>query len=108
MSFYSMIGLGVAVNMASTAPSVPAIVGPLANDLSALSGFPLKTVLMTQVIAYSTVILPYQVPPLVVAMHLGGVSMRDGAKMTLALAIVSVIILIPLNYMWWGSIGLLP
>lgn len=108
MSFYSMIGLGVAVNMASTAPSVPAIVGPLASDLSNLSGFPLKTVLMTQVIAYSTVILPYQVPPLVVAMHLGGVSMRDGAKMTLALAIVSLIVLIPLNYLWWGWLGLLP
>ena len=65
-SFYSMIGLGVAVNMASTAPSVPAIVGPLADQLSTMSGFPLRTVLMTQVIAYSTVILPYQVPPLIV------------------------------------------
>lgn len=107
-SFYSMIGLGVAVNMASTAPSVPAIVGPLADQLATMTGFPLKTVLMTQVIAYSTVILPYQVPPLVVAMHLGGVTMRDGAKMTLALAIVSVIILIPLNYLWWSGLGLLP
>lgn len=107
-SFFSMVGLGVAVNMASTAPSVPAIVGPLASDISTLSGFPLKTVLMTQVIAYSTVVLPYQVPPLVVAMHMGGVSMRDGAKMTLALAVVSVIILIPLNYLWWGWLGLLP
>lgn len=107
-SFYSMIGLGVAVNMASTAPSVPAIVGPLADELATMTGFPLKTVLMTQVIAYSTVILPYQVPPLIVAMHLGGVSMRDGAKMTLALAIVSVIILIPLNYLWWGWLGLIP
>lgn len=106
-SFYSMVGLGVAVNMASTAPSVPAIVGPLADQLSTLSGFPLKTVLMTQVIAYSTIILPYQVPPLVIAMHLGGVSMRDGAKMTLALAVVSVAILIPLNYLWWGWLGLL-
>lgn len=107
-SFYSMIGLGVAVNMASTAPSVPAIVGPLADQLSAMSGFPLRTVLMTQVIAYSTVILPYQVPPLIIAMHLGGVSMRDGAKMTLALAVVSLIILIPLNYLWWGWLGLIP
>lgn len=107
-SFYSVIGLGVAVNMASTAPSVPAIVGPLADQLATMTGFPLKTVLMTQVIAYSTVILPYQVPPLIVAMHLGGVSMRDGAKMTLALAIVSVIVLIPLNYLWWGVLGLVP
>lgn len=107
-SFYSMIGLGVAVNMVSTAPGVPAIVGPLANEISSLTGFPLKTVLMTQVIAYSTVILPYQVPPVVVAMAMGGVSMRDGAKMTLALAGVSAIILIPLNFLWWGLLGLIP
>ncbi len=106
-SFFSMVGLGAAVNLASTAPSVPAIVGPLADEISALSGIPIRTVLLSQVIAYSTVVLPYQVPPIVVAMQLGGVSMRDGAKMTLALAIVSLIILVPLNYYWWSWLGLM-
>lgn len=106
-SFFSMVGLGVVVNMASTAPSVPVIVGPLANDIAQLSGIPLKTVLMSQVIAYSTVILPYQVPPLIVALQLGGVSMRDGAKMTMALAAISLIVLVPLNYLWWLWLGMM-
>lgn len=107
LSFYSMVGLGTVVNMASTAPSVPAVVGPLANEISSLSGIPLKTVLMSQVIAYSTVILPYQVPPLIVAMQLGGVSLRDGSKITLSLAAVSLVLLVPLNYLWWSWLGLM-
>jgi len=107
-SFYSMVGLGFLVNMASTAPSVPAVVGPLANEISNLSGIPLKTVLMSQVIAYSAVALPYQAPPLIVALHLGGVRLKDGAKMTLALAAITLIVLVPLNYLWWSWLGLIP
>ena len=107
-SFFSMIGLGAVVNMGVTAPSAPAVMGPLAGEISALTGFPVATVLMSLVISYSTVILPYQVPPLIVAMHLGGVSLRDGAKMTLALAVISLAVLVPLNYVWWWWLGLIP
>lgn len=107
MSFFSMVGLGTVVNMVATAPSVPAVVGPFANEISNLTGIPLRTVLMSQIIAYATVLLPYQVPPLIVAMQLGGVSLKDGAKMTLALAVISLIVLVPLNYVWWRVLGLL-
>ena len=94
--------------MGTTAPSAPAVVGPLANEISALTGFPVATILMSQVISYSTVILPYQVPPLIVAMHLGGVRLRDGAKMTIALAAISLIVLVPINFFWWSWLGLIP
>lgn len=106
-SFMSMIGLGMAVNLASTAPSVPAIVGPLAGQIADLTDFPIEAVFMSQVIAYTNVILPYQVPPLIVGLHLGGVSIKDGAKMTVALAVVSVLVICPLSYLWWGWLGLL-
>ncbi len=107
MSFVSMVGLGTAVNIATTAPSMPAVIGPLAADISASSGLPLKTVLMSQVIAYSTVVLPYQAPPLIVAMQLGGIPIKDGAKMTLALAALSLLVLVPLNYFWWSWLGMM-
>lgn len=106
-AFLSMVGLGTVLNMASTAASVPAIVGPLADDMSRLSGMPLQTVLMTQVIAYSTVILPYQAPPVIVGMQLGGVSIKDGAKFTVILAVLSLLTLVPLNYIWWAFLDLL-
>jgi len=106
-SFASMIGLGMAVSAAATVPSVPVIVGPMADQISAMTGFPIETVLMSQVIAYTSIFLPYQVPPLVVGFYLGGITLRDGAKVTLALAAAAILLIIPLNYLWWSWLGLL-
>lgn len=106
-SFYSMVGLGALINMAATAPGAPAVVGPLAMEMSSLSGMPLKTVMMSQVIAYSTVVLPYQVPPIIVAMHIAEVPMRDGAKTLLILAAISFVLLVPLNFLWWSWLGMI-
>jgi hypothetical protein len=61
---------------------------------------------MTQVIAFSTILLPYQVPPVVVGMQLGGVNMLRGTRLILALAAASMIFLTPLNYLWWSFLGL--
>ncbi len=105
-SFVSMIGLGMAVSAAATVPSVPVIVGPMADQIAAMTGFPIETVLMSQVIAYTSIFLPYQVPPLVVGFYLGGISLRDGAKVILALALIAVLLVIPLNYLWWSWLGL--
>jgi len=90
-SFASMIGLGMAVSA----------------QISAMTGFPIETVLMSQVIAYTSIFLPYQVPPLVVGFYLGGITLRDGAKVTLALAAAAILLIIPLNYLWWSWLGLL-
>ncbi|NQV44060.1 MAG: SLC13 family permease, partial [Rhodospirillales bacterium] len=106
-NFMVLTGLGAATGMASTAPGVPAVLGPLVGELSAATGFSIPTVLMNQVIGYSTVILPYQVPPLILAIQLGGISMRDGARMTLAIAAVTFVVLTPLNYLWWQWLGYL-
>lgn len=107
-NFYSLIVVGMAVSATATAPSVPAILGPLSADLAHATQLPLLTVLMTQVIGYSTVLLPYQVPPVVVAMQLAGVPMREGARITLALAVISLLVLIPLNFLWWKLLGYFP
>ncbi len=106
-NFMVLSGLGAATGMASTAPGVPAVLGPLVGDLSAATGFSISTVLMNQVIGYSTVILPYQVPPLILAIQLGGISLKDGARMTLAIALVTFALLTPLNYLWWQWLGYL-
>ena len=61
---------------------------------------------MTQVIAFSTILLPDQVPPVVVGMQLGRVNMLKGTRLILALAGVSILLLLPLNYFWWSLLGL--
>jgi hypothetical protein len=60
---------------------------------------------MTQVIGYSTVILPYQAPPLVLAIQLGGVPPAAAVRLLLTLAAVTLIFLAPMNYLWWQALG---
>ena len=107
-NFATLIGLGSVTGILATAPSVPAVLPPFAQDLAAASGFPLVTVLMTFVLGYSTMFLPYQVPPLVVALQLGGVSLRKAGQFTLLLAALTIIFLLPLSFLWWRFLGYLP
>jgi di/tricarboxylate transporter len=78
---------------------------PLAQDFATASGIPLYTVLMLQVVVFSTVFLPYQSPPMMIGMQLGGASLRDGARLCLPLAAATVLILLPLDYLWWWLLG---
>jgi di/tricarboxylate transporter len=63
---------------------------------------------MLQVVSFSTVLLPFQSPPIMIALQMGGVSVRAGAKLCLALAAVTIIALLPLDYFWWRLLGYLP
>lgn len=104
-NFLAVVAASIAVGVLGTVPSVPAVLTPLAGDLSAAMGLPLATVLMMQVPAYSTVLFPFQGPPMIVAMQLGNVSMRDGVRATLAVAAVTVTVLLPLDFLWWDLLG---
>lgn len=107
-NFAALVGLGAVTGILATAPSVPAVLPPFAQDLAAASGLPLVSVLMTFALGYSTVFLPYQVPPLVVALQLGRVPLRRAGYFVLALAGLTIVILMPLNFFWWRFLGYLP
>ena len=106
--FIVLSGISMLLSFFSTMPGVPAIMIPLAPELQAASGLPLKTVVMTQVIGFSTVWLPYQVPPIIVGMQLAGVPMAVGIKVTSLIAILSITLLTPLIIIWWQFLGYLP
>ena len=93
--------------LVTTNPGVPAILSPLAREFAAATGMGLETVLMTQVIGFTNVILPYQASPLMVAMVMGGVRLADAVKMTLITTAFGILVLIPLNYLWWLWLGVL-
>ena len=99
--FTSVLGLG------TTVPGIPAVMTPLAGDIAAASGFSLMAVLMVIVVGFSNVILPYQLPPLVVSMQLAEIRVRDGARLTLAVTGISLVLFTPLNYLWWRVVGIL-
>jgi anion transporter len=104
-NFTSLSLTSMLVGMVTTLPGVPAVLTPLAGELAKATGLPIKTVLMTQVLGFATVLLPYQAPPLVVAIQLGGVRLSAAVKVSVSLALISLLVLIPLDYLWWRVLG---
>lgn len=107
-NFTAIAGLSSVLAMFATQPGVPAILVPLAGHMAEAAALPVQAVLMLTVVGYTTVILPYQTPPLIVAMQLGGVPIRQGNKLCLWLLAVTVLLLLPLDYLWWRLLGWLP
>lgn len=106
-NFSVLTGYAMVTGLLTTLPGIPAVLTPLAGDLAAASGLGLETVLMTQIVAVSSMFLPYQSPPLVVAMQLGSVPSWHMTRLCLLLAAVNVAILLPLEYLWWRWLGVI-
>ncbi|MBU9597647.1 anion permease [Burkholderia multivorans] len=99
--------IGACIGLLTTLPGLPAVLTPVAGQFAHASGLPLYMVLMLQVPVFSTVFLPYQSPPMMIAMHMGGVSLRDGTRLCLSLAAITVIVLLPLDWMWWRLLNMI-
>jgi len=104
-SFLALTGITTALNFIMTANGVPALFTTLAQSFAGATGFPLLSVIMIQVLGYSTPLLPYQASPIVVAMALGKVPARSGMLLCLALAVVTYLVLLPLDYAWFSVLG---
>ena len=107
-NFAAVSVLASMLAMVTTSAALPAVMTPLGASIAEATGLPLETVLMSQVIGFSTVLLPYQLAPIIVGMHLAGVRNRDAVRLTLALAAITLVVLLPLNYAWWSILGLFP
>jgi anion transporter len=103
-----LAAIGAGLTFLTTATGVPAVLTPLAGEFAQASGLPLLSVLMLQVVVFSTVFFPFESPPMMIGMQLGGVGLRDGTRLCLALAAVTVLVLWPLDYVWWRVLGYLP
>lgn len=95
----------MATGLLTTLPGVPAVITPLNDQLSQLSGFSSEATLMTQVVGFSTLLLPYQAPPVIIGMQLAGERVREAIKVCLVLALVTLLFLLPLDYLWWRWLG---
>ena len=104
-SFLALTGITTALNFIMTANGVPALYTTFAQSFADATGFPLLSVIMIQVLGYSTPLLPYQASPIVVAMALGKVPAKAGMLLCLALAIASYLLLLPLDYAWYQLLG---
>ena len=103
---YMTIALtGIAMGTFTAAPGVPILMTPIAEQMAQASGFSLLAVLMLQALSFSTTYLVYQSAPVVIAMGLAGVRLADGTKLMFLLALLSVVVIFPLNFIWWRILG---
>lgn len=103
---FAVLGLlSTFAGLITTNPSQPALLAPLAGHFAEATGWSIKASLMIMAVGFSNVILPYQVPPVVVGLQVARLPVAAAVPLTLALSLVSIIVLIPLNYLWWRLIG---
>jgi di/tricarboxylate transporter len=107
-NFAALAALGTALAFVTTSPGLPAVMTPIAAPLAAATALPLKTVLMSEVLGFSNVVLPYQSPPLVIATYVSDAPRAAVLKVSLVLAAATTLALLPADYLWWRALGWLP
>ena len=105
LNFITLSLFSTLVAMLSTNPAQPAVLGPLAAYFADATGWSLKATLMAFSIGFTTFLLPYQVPPVIVGMQIGGVRLATMLRLSLPLALFGVVLMLPLQYVWWLVIG---
>ena len=105
MNFAVLSLLATAAGMLVTNVAQPALLAPLAGGFAEAAGWPLKAVLMTAVLGFTTAIFPYQVPPMMVGVQVAGLKLREVLRISVPLTLVSFLVLLPLDYLWWRVIG---
>lgn len=106
-AYLVLVALSMALTFLVTSNAAPALYTPLVPALAAGAPLGVKAVLLTQAIGISTIALPYQAPPLVLAMALAGIGIRDATRYCLATACVALLTVVPLTALWWHVTGML-
>lgn len=106
-AYLVLVALSVTLTFLVTSNAAPALYTPLVPALAVGAPLGVKAVLLTQTVGISTIALPYQAPPLVLAMALAGIGIRDATRYCLATALLALVTVVPLTPLWWQLIGLL-
>jgi di/tricarboxylate transporter len=104
---YAISGFSVLISHLATAPAAPVILAPLAEPIATAAGWSVKTVAMAQVVGIATPLLPYQAPPLIIAIGLAQIPIGALVRICVLLAVAVAVIGIPLTYVWWQFLGIL-
>jgi len=102
---FALTGFSMAISHLTTAPATPVVLAPLAGPMADATGWPLETVSMTQVIAIGTTVLPYQAPPLVVALAMAKIPIEALTRICVLMAVATLLVGVPLTWIWWSALG---
>jgi anion transporter len=104
-NFVVLSVLATVTGLFTTNPAQPAVLAPLAESFAQVTGWPLKSALMVISMGFTTFLLPYQVPPVMVGLQVGALRMRSMLRLSLPLAAFGLLVILPLQYLWWRVIG---
>lgn len=104
-AYLVLVALSIALTFLVTSNAAPALYTPMLPMLAAGAPLGVKAILLTQAVGISTIALPYQAPPLVLAMALAGIGIRDATKFCVTTALFSLVTVVPLTALWWHGIG---
>lgn len=105
LNFAKLTVMATFTGLLTTNPSQPALLAPLAAQMAEATGWRIEAALMTMVVGFSLVIMPYQAPPVMVGMQVAGVTLRQVLRLTLPLAAICIFVLMPLDFLWWWALG---
>ncbi|MEX2450890.1 MAG: SLC13 family permease [Rhodospirillales bacterium] len=105
LNFLTLVGMATLINVFATSPGAPVVLAPLAQDLATAMGLPVFAVINAMAHGVSNTLFPYIGPPFVVAISLTKVPVRQGLKLCLIMAGLSIFPLVPLTYLWWRLLG---
>ncbi|MEP2533235.1 SLC13 family permease [Shimia sp.] len=103
--FAALSALGMLVAAGTTVPTAPAIMTPLAEQLSVTTGWSIESVLLVQVPTWVIIPLPYLVPPILLTMSVGKVPSGHGLYLMLSYFVVGLFILAPTHFAWAHWLG---
>jgi di/tricarboxylate transporter len=93
-SYTALSATAILLSLVATLPGAAVVMASFADQAAAATGFSLLTVLMIQV--------------MVVGLGLGRITVGQFLKITLPLTAISLVLILPLNYVWWRLIGVIP
>lgn len=104
-NFMSLGLLNVLTGVLVTNPAMPAVTTALAASFAEAAGWPLVAAIMTIAVGYNVMLMPYQVPPVVVGMYACRMSLATAMRMALPIAVAGIVVFMPLEFLWWRVIG---
>lgn len=105
MRLLLLTAVATLTSLATTMPVAPAMTAPFFADIAISTGWTIEAVGMSQVLGYATPLLPYQLPPLMLALAMTGISMRDATRVLLWLAAVTTPVTLIAAHFWWQVLG---
>lgn len=105
--YFAMAYLSTLIATLATLGGGIPIVAAAAAEISAATGLPLEAAVMALAPGMSAMFFPYIASPLVVGLAMGQIAQRAALPFMIILALLTCVLIIPLNGLWWWVIGVL-